>query len=298
MVFTHLFFAIWLYWFQVERTGGRVVTWAYPLSMIVWANLHGGFAIGLAWLAALIVADSGHWKTWLTRLGTCLAADAGQSFRLALVELHPARVVFSAAGASTSGRRVSWWPDPLVYPGYKLLGLLVMVALALLLWRKGWRGLDRTLFVLILGAFVLSLTSGRHTSLFGEVVGALLPSLVPAVPARPEASPTRPLVSATSRCAPSALLIPLYAALIVFPGDGLRLKDDPASCPVQAVSYLRSSGVTGRLLVPFNYGSYAMWQLRGQMRVSMDGRYDLVYKEATYRRVNDFFPESGPTAGP
>jgi hypothetical protein len=41
--------------------------------------------------------------------------------------------------------------------------------------------------------------------------------------------------------------------------------------------------------VPFNYGSYALWQLRGKMRVSMDGRYDLVYSPAAYQRVDDFF---------
>jgi hypothetical protein len=89
------------------------------------------------------------------------------------------------------------------------------------------------------------------------------------------------------------LIIPLYAALIILPGEGFRMKDDPASCPVQAIAYLRSAGVQGRLLVPFNYGSYAMWQLRGHMRVSMDGRYDLVYTAATYRRVNDFFANRG-----
>ena len=32
-----------------------------------------------------------------------------------------------------------------------------------------------------------------------------------------------------------------------------------------------------------------MWKLRGKMRVSMDGRYDLAYTPATYDRVSNFF---------
>ena len=81
----------------------------------------------------------------------------------------------------------------------------------------------------------------------------------------------------------------LFSALRLLPGDGLRLSYPSTSCPVTAVDFLRSEKIHGRLLVPFNYGSYALWQLRGQMRVSMDGRYDLVYRPETYQRVEDFF---------
>src|SRR6202453_5455256 len=54
MVFTHLFFAIWLAWFQRERHGRPVSTWLYVGTMILWANLHGGFVIGLFWLLLVV----------------------------------------------------------------------------------------------------------------------------------------------------------------------------------------------------------------------------------------------------
>jgi hypothetical protein len=62
---------------------------------------------------------------------------------------------------------------------------------------------------------------------------------------------------------------------------------------VEAVGFLQHQAIRGKLLVPFNYGSYALWELRGKMRVSMDGRYDLVYRPETYRRVDDFYSARG-----
>ena len=85
------------------------------------------------------------------------------------------------------------------------------------------------------------------------------------------------------------IIVPFFSALIVMPGAGLALEYPPVDCPVDAVAFLQREKIHGNLLVPFNYGSYALWELRGRMRVSMDGRYDLVYKPETYQRVDDFF---------
>ncbi len=60
-----------------------------------------------------------------------------------------------------------------------------------------------------------------------------------------------------------------------------------------AADFLERENQRGNLLVPFNYGSYALWRLRGRMRVSQDGRYDLVYRPETHRRVEDFFLARG-----
>jgi len=81
--------------------------------------------------------------------------------------------------------------------------------------------------------------------------------------------------------------------LRALPGDVLKLSYKPDSCPVGAVDFLHRQNIRGNLLVPFNYGSYALWHLRGQMRVSMDGRYDLVYRPETFQRVENFFAAKG-----
>jgi hypothetical protein len=87
---------------------------------------------------------------------------------------------------------------------------------------------------------------------------------------------------------------PFVAAIVLaLPSSSLGLSYPAVACPVGGVDFLRQHDVRGNLLVPFNYGSYALWQLRGKMRVSMDGRYDLVYTRATYDRVADFFDARG-----
>ena len=133
------------------------------------------------------------------------------------------------------------------------------------------------------------MTSARHTSLFAAVAGALLPALFPPEPrAESVADPIHRMAYIALRS--GLLIIPLFTSIIgLVNGDGLVLRYPSVTCPQQAVAYLQRENIRGNLLVPFNYGSYVMWELRGQMRVSMDGRYDLVYRPETYRRVENFF---------
>lgn len=294
MVFTHIFFALWLYWFQCERHGRAIPTYLYVLTMIVWANLHGGFVIGLAWLLLVGLVQmiyGSNWKKWVTRFGVCTLATLINPFGWQLW-ISTGRALITTRHGFNEWAPVSWWPEPLSYPGYKLLLFGVLVALALQIYYRGWKSAGHPI-VIFIGVFLaLSLTSARHTSLFAVVAGALMPSLFP--PETRLSDITHPIRNLGYMAIGFALLIiPLYSAMIVLPGKGLLLEYPHISCPVQAVAYLQRQGIRGNLLVPFNYGSYALWELRGQMRVSMDGRYDLVYSPKTYRRVDDFFMARG-----
>ncbi len=291
MTFTHLFLALWIFWFQRERRMGWFPTWPYVVTMLPWANLHGGFTIGLAWLGAVAVIELAlgkAWKKWAIRLGLCTLATLVNPFGWNLW-VSTGRALLTTRHGFGEWGPLSWWPDQfLVYPGYRLLLLIVMGCLVVLMRRRPWRELDRTAILLIGGAVLLSLTSARQTSFLAVVAGALLPGLLPAEPeSRRVADPI--LRMGYLGLKNLVLVIPLYAALYVLPGKGWAMEYPVNSCPVGAVDFLKHANVRGRLLVPFNEGSYALWELRGRMRVSMDGRYDLVYLPATYQKVDDFF---------
>ncbi len=294
MTFTHVFFALWLYWFQCERHGRPIALWAYLLTVVVWANLHGGFSIGLAWLflVTLVQLSQGlPWRPWAVRFVLCSLATLINPFGLQLW-LATARALVITRRGFGEWAPVSWWPDLMSYPGYKVLLFGVAAGLVILFQRRIWRWVDRPAVILIGAAMLLSFTSARHTSLFAAVCGALVPDLFPNEPSTQSVDdPIQRLGDIAFRF--TLLLLPFYAGLLVLPGDGLRLRYPVSSCPVQAVEFLRKENIRGRLLVPFNYGSYALWMLRGQMRVSMDGRYDLVYKPETYQAVDDFFYARG-----
>jgi hypothetical protein len=290
MIFTHIFFALWVYWFQRERQGRPVPTFLYVLTMIVWANLHGGFVVGLIWLFAVSCIEMRYGRPcreWAVRLGLCSLASLINPFGWQLWIATGRALVTTRRGFGEWGP-VPWFADPLAYPGFKLLFLGVLAALALQIHRKGWKQVDRPGVILIGVFMVLAMISARHTSLFAVVAGALIPGLFPLRwPFVLSLGPVRRLVAMAIGSA--LILVPLYAALMVLPGAGLNLEYPHVAHPVEAVAYLQRENIRGKLLVPFNYGSYALWALRGKMRVSMDGRYDLVYRPETYRRVDDFF---------
>jgi len=291
MVFTHILFALWLYWFQRERHGRAVPTYLYVATMIIWANLHGGFSMGLAWLLLVTVIEwvhQGAWEKWAGRLGLCALATLINPFGWQLW-IATGRALSTTRRGFNEWAPVSWASDPHLYLGYKLLFLGVLVALAIQIHRKGWKQIDRAGVILIGVFMVLAMISARHTSLFAVVAGALVPDLFP-----PE-SAAAPSIDPVRRRGTVALhsafvIVPLFTALWILRGGAeLCLEYPHVAYPVGAITYLQRQDIRGKLLVPFNYGSYAMWELRGKMRVSMDGRYDLVYRPETYRRVDDFF---------
>jgi hypothetical protein len=298
MTFTHCFFALWLYWFQRERGGRPVPTWCYVVTIIPWANLHGGFAIGLAWLvmAGVVAAiEGGAWRKWALRFGLCALVTLINPFGYRLWISTGRALVTTRKGFAEWGP-VSWWPDPTPYFAYKVLLLVAVVLIAVQIRRLGWRRVDRAGVLFIGVSILLSLSSARHTSLFAAVAGAFLPGVFPLhFRLGYIENPLNRLGFMAFRSA--LLIIPLFSTFMVTPGDGLALRYTDVACPVGAVEYLQGADVRGNLLVPFNYGSYALWELRGKMRVSMDGRYDLVYTPETYRRVDDFFYARGDWRG-
>jgi len=294
LAFTHLLFALWIYLWQRERRGLASLAWLYPLTIIVWANLHGGFVIGLLWLALLTALEwifRGNWNKWAVRFTWCALATLVNPYGWHLW-YATGRALLTTRLGFPEWAPVPWVAEPLVYLGYKILLPGTVITLAYVIYRRGWRNVDQRGVILVVASLVL-FVSARNTSLVAVVAGAILPGFLHE--RMSFSTMQRPLRRLTYLCFSAGLaLFPLYAALItLLQSSGLKLDYAGDSCPVGAVDFLKQQGLQGNLLVPFNYGSYALWQLRGKMRVSMDGRYDLVYSPATYQRVDDFFNARG-----
>ena len=95
MVFTNLIFSLWLYWYRAEQAGRVTPLWAYLLTVILWANLHGGFALGLAWLLGVAIvhaiAHRADARTWGCPFRLLHSGHAGQPVRLAALGLDGTR---------------------------------------------------------------------------------------------------------------------------------------------------------------------------------------------------------------
>jgi len=57
---------------------------------------------------------------------------------------------------------------------------------------------------------------------------------------------------------------------------------DTSYFPDKAVEFIKINKLEGNLLVPFNWGSYAMWKLYPQNLISIDGRYEETYTNQAY----------------
>ncbi len=73
----------------------------------------------------------------------------------------------------------------------------------------------------------------------------------------------------------------------------IRLDPRHFPFPARAVALLRASGVGGNLALPLDWGEYALWHLEPRVKVSIDGRRETLYSEASYRQSRDFEQGTG-----
>jgi hypothetical protein len=90
-----------LYWLQGYISGrSRALNW-FPLVMVLWANLHGGWVIGFVWLGVALVAELIGW-----------AWDRGNPAHRAHVRFLAIITVFSVVAVAATPHGFSLYPYP------------------------------------------------------------------------------------------------------------------------------------------------------------------------------------------
>lgn len=266
--------------------------WLLPLLMVLWANLHGGYVIGLVLI-------------WLTVAGEGFAGRSGRPaipFKplLLVALLAAAATLVSPNGLSTitypftyagtgnaSMRFIREWQSP----DFHVPFIWVFAAILLLSTVVGFGGsplgLSEILWALVFG--FLALTSLRHVPLYGIIVvpliGTRLANWLPVL-RRPIARWRRitPLFAFW-------LLLPLvliWVLLGVRQGNlDLQIAREPSSAtyPAGGVAFLSTSDLKGNLFNEYGWGGYLIYHLYPQRLVFIDGRADVYGDE----HVEDYF---------
>ena len=280
--FTYLFLPM-LYWAIIEYRKERnmFALSLTPLLAIAWVNIHGGYALGCVVIALLIACETLERRLSkgliLVALGWALAPIFTPYGWWGFV-----RFLVDSLGMERPGI-MEWFPLHTDVPSFITTILLCAPLFVGLVIRKG----SGDLFALAALAFS-GYCSFRHTRFlpFFMITAAIFGA--PYVEAAlDKARALRPsLYTATVRC--GALVCATFIvmgslhllALIVAPSTyRLNYRD----FPVGAVEWLRAQRVTGKLLVDFNTGSYALWRLYPNMKISTDGRYEECYPHETVR---------------
>ena len=297
--FTYFFFAMWLYLLERWRSDRtRGAWWVCPVSMIAWANLHGGFLSGLALLAVFGIGELLNrrpWKPYALLAGLCglvtIANPYGYHYWTYLLQ------------AATMPRPyiTEWQPVNLFGPIRFLLGfrVLFMLACALLVVNRIRRAKTDWVDMLLVGLTgVMALRVIRHTPFFAISAAPFIyvsfRSAWAAATAGQGGDTTavrrflnRPRVLTLRHGLSHGVL--LGATILAITLSPFRIVMDPSAFPSGAIDFIQANGLRGNLLVPFNWGSYALWRLFPQCRVSMDGRYEGVYEDAVFMEIYRFF---------
>jgi hypothetical protein len=271
-MFSLLLFAAELYLLEVARTRPRVAL-AIPLLMLLWANLHGAFTVGVGLLVIEVLAAA--WRRDRAAAARYLLVTTAS---VAALLVNPWGVgvlgyAFSLpANRAVTGIVSEWGPTNV----RDLTGILVLFAMGVLvvaLVRAPTPGRvpEQLLRMVLLGG--LAIWAVRGVAWFGLALPVALCALARQRPPRPPGDDRgTPVVS-------GLLLVLLAVALVAAsPPVGRTLfgaRPALAAAPVASADWLAANPQPGRM---FNYqpwGSYLELRLGPRVQVAFDSRVEL-----------------------
>jgi len=259
--------AIWAEGLFAAREADRAPPIALAALMIPWANLHGGFAFGLALiapfalearLAAAPETRVAAIRDWGLFAFAGVVAAALTPFGVEGL-LFPIRLI----GLAHLGEIGEWRPENFAHPGPMEFALIALIGFALTRpTRLSWLRL-----VLLLGLIHMGLQHGRHQTLLAMLAPMLL---APAI--RPALGQSAPRARAP---ASSAFILAAAAVALVLAGARLALpivRHDSAASPIAAVAAVPPALRAEPALNGYGFGGYL---IGAGIRPFVDGRADL-----------------------
>lgn len=286
---------------------GSSQLWLAVPILALWANLHGGFIVGLAALAAFSAAVT---------LKDRITGRRRQPVALWLTTALAALATLATPyGVGTWNAVAHALANPVTH--YAILDWRPLVPALTAQWRAGGQGVAFPLLgVTMLAAFVLSVALAPNSDdvpliavavlMIGAAFAALrnltLAILATSVPLahhlalalhRARESRKRPRTEASivgARLGWASQLILLVFSFQVAWATGLFSKglEKTVRCPTGAVSFMKQHHLQGNVLGEFDWGEYLIWHLAPQSKVFIDGRYDTVYPANVIEDYLDF----------
>ena len=272
-LFSMLLFAAELYLLEVARTRPRVAL-AIPLLMVLWANLHGAYVVGVALLAIEVAAAV--WRRDRPGAARYLLVTVASLAGL-LVNPWGVRVLGYAisfpANTTVTGIVSEWGPATLRQPdGVLILVAIGVLVVALVRAPSPERALEQLLRMALLAA--LALWAIRAGAWFGLALPVALCALArQESPAR--AGPTERGVPVLSGLVLAVLAVALVAASPPVTRRLLGSRPELQDAPAATASWLAANPQPGRMLNYQPWGSYLELRLGPKVQVGFDSRIEL-----------------------
>jgi hypothetical protein len=305
---------LYLLWLFFERGIDRL--WVIPALMILWANLHGGFAIGFI---LMVLSLLGEFLRWAFE-DIPETRGAAERSRVLWRRLAPARRIAVVGLVSAVAVSVNpYGPEMLLYPFqtvsigvlrafiqewaspnfhqpqtwpfiWLLLGTLVFVGLSPR--RLGWRD-----GVMVAGTAYSALLAGRNVATFAIVAAPVLATHLDdwltgaGVRFRLDRQPEGIMLALNWTL---LLLVLLAGALRIATtlAPSAIAEEKETWLPVAAADYLEAADLPGPIFNSYNWGGYLIWQTR-DYPVFVDGRTDLYGDELLREFLSTYRAQAG-----
>ncbi|EEG09801.1 hypothetical protein [Pseudogulbenkiania ferrooxidans] len=313
-IFTFLLFALLLrVLFRFKYCASdRGLGWI-PLIMLLWANLHGGFFLGLVLMAAFTAAE---WAKYCWRdAAGCIAVS--RLTRLSLVVLLGLLATainpqgfsywlypYNAIVASGDMQFITEWQSPSFHQ-WLFQYFLAMVFIFFLTMVYSRRKPDLTeagvSLIYIAGAFIsvrnlplaaiamaphfalfyrdLPVSESLHKLRFPIQRASTAPHPLAARAGKAWAAGNRQVGGAEGVMNLLLLIFALLAIALIYPSrKNLAEESLTELMPVKAVDFILANHIEGRMFNTYHYGGYLIYRLYPQQRVFIYGRTDIYPK--------------------
>ncbi len=285
-MFSFLLSTVILYILYLYKFHQKNYLWGIPLLMMLWVNLHSGFAIGFILLFGFLVGEivgqffnpeeSIAWRE-IGKLGLI----TGISILALAINPYGIRMIlypFETAGLQTLNLFIQEWQSPnfkipQTWPFLVLLAALITFAIVTSK-RLAWSEVS-----LLVGTLLLALWAGRNIAVFAIVAAPALSRLVDAYLDQ-RGWQLRPMKSVKG----TRLILNWMLLGVVLLGGLTKISSDLLTenvtdiqeefLPLAAVAYLEQNPPQGNLLNSYNWGGLLIFLLP-DVPVFVDGRTDL-----------------------
>lgn len=285
-MFSFLFGTLTLYILYLYRYHQINRLWILPLLMVLWVNLHAGFAIGFIILLGFIGGEiigkllkSEEHLSWqqLRELGIITGLSV---LALSINPYGPRMILypFDTAGIQVLNLFIQEWrsPDfkaPQTWPFVFMLGVIIVLA------GRNRRPYYWSDLALVAGMAALALWSARNISSFAIVATPLLSRMVHDWLEDRDwvIQPNASVTAQQARLNVTILALVIIAALARI-GTTLAPEEigdiQEEFLPVAATAYIKENQPPGPMLNDYNWGGYFIFTLP-EYPVFVDGRTDL-----------------------
>lgn len=288
---------------------GHAPLWIAIPMLALWANLHGGFIMGLAALgifSTVVFAQDLYQGRGIRRALTLFAITGASALATVATPygIGTWEAVWHALRNPYTRQVVKdWQPMHRTFlamwhevPGgtyYIVITIAMFAALAISFVQTPHEDLPMVAIAAVM--FAAAVIAIRNLSV--SVIATTIPAahhIELALRAR------RARLGLRQPIAPKAWpganqYVVVAAAIAVLGGSGLfsrKLKTDHPY-PIGAISFMKEHHLSGNIVPEFGWGEYVIWHLWPQSRVFIDGRYDTVYPREVIKDFLNFQYDQG-----